>query len=258
MAYSYKSALSFGLVYIPITLTAAAKSKDISFNMLERETGKRVRLKRVAEGTDREVSLKDTVKGYQYDKDRYVIFEAEDFEKIKTKKDKTITISSFVDLSEIDPVYYEKTYYVTPAGGERAYALLLAAMQEHKKVGISKAVLGAKESLIAVRAEKDKMLLSTLFFADEIVPAPAFALVKADSEKEKKLAATLIEAMCEPFEPQQFHNEYNERVQAAIEDKINGKEIVAAEEEEPSEVNSLMDALIASVNSMGAAPRARS
>lgn len=256
MAYSYKSALSFGLVYIPIALTAAAKPKDIGFNMLERQTGKRIRFKRVADGTDREVAAKDTVKGYEYEKDRYVVFESADFEKIKTKKDKTITISAFVDLAEIDPVYYEKTYYVTPVGGERAFSLLMSAMSEMGKVGVSKAVLGAKESVIAVRAEGNKMLLSTLFFHDEIVAAPAHSAVKTD-EKEKKLAVTLIDAMKAPFNPQDYVNEYNERLRAAIEDKINGKEIVAPQEEESRDVGSLMDALLASINSAGTSNGAR-
>lgn len=252
MPYSFKTSISFGLVYIPVTLSAAAKPRDIGFNLLERGTNKRIKFKRVAEGTDREVSAENTVKGYRYDKDRYVVFEDADLEKLKTKKDRTVNITSFVTLSEIDPVYYEKTYYVTPVGGERAFALLLQAMREMKKVGISKTVLGSKESLVALRASEGGMLLSTLYFHDEIAKPPQTEKIKAD-KKEKALAETLISAMTAPFSLKEYRNEYNDRLMAAIEDKINGKQTVVPESDFDGDTSadSLLNALLASVDSLG-------
>ncbi len=253
MAYSFKSSISFGLVYIPIKLTAAAKSRDIGFNMLEKKTGKRVRFKRVADGTDREVKLSDTVKGYEYDKDKYVTFDEDDFEKLKTKNDKTVNITAFVDLNEIDPVYYEKTYYVTPAGGEKAFALLIDAMRETGRVGISKTVLGTKECLVALRADGENLLLSTLYFYDEISPAPRLKPTDKPQKRERELAASMIEALNAPFEPQSYRNDYNDRLKAAIEDKINGKEIVTADDtkDKSSDSDSLLAALLASVSALG-------
>ncbi len=253
MAYSFKSSISFGLVYIPVKLTAAAKSRDIGFNMLEKKTGKRVRFKRVADGTDREVSLSDTVKGYEYEKDKYVVFDESDFEKIKTKSDKTVNITAFVGLNEIDPVYYEKTYYVTPTGGEKAFALLIDAMRETGRVGISKTVLGTKECLVAVRADGENMLLSTLYFYDEITPAPRLNAQDKPQKRERELAVSMIDALNAPFEPQSYRNEYNDRLKAAIEDKINGKEIVTANdtEEKSTDSDSLLAALLKSVSALG-------
>ena len=246
---SYKTSLSFGLVYIPVSLKAVARSHDIGFNLLERSTGKRVRNKRVAEGTDREVPMSETVRGYAYEKDRYVVFEDEDFEKIKTVNDKAVNITSFADLKDIDPIYYEKTYYVRPEGGERAFALLHKAMLEMKKVGISKTVLGSKECLVVVRAEKNAMLLSTLYFADEITDAPKLPEQKTDA-REKELAVTMINSMCEKFAPLKYRNEYNDRLRAAIEDKISGSETVTPPKAEAAKSGSLLDALLASVENL--------
>ena len=154
MAYSYKCSISFGLVYIPVTLHASVKTQDVGFNMLDKKTMSRVKYKKTCEECDgREVKQEDIVKGYEYEDDKYVVFTEEDFEKLKTKKDKNITIQKFVDIAEIDPIYYDRPYYVNPTGAENAYALLLRAMEEEKKVGIAKTVLGNKETLIALRAK---------------------------------------------------------------------------------------------------------
>src|SRR5690554_6690684 len=141
MAFSYKSSISFGLVFIPIRLHNVIKSNDIGFNMLDKNTNSRIAYKRVASASGEEVQQQDIVKGYQYEKDRYVIFDDSDFEKIKTKKDKSIVIESFVDIAEIDPVYYDKSYYVIPDGAEKAFILLKEAMEDEGKIGIAKTVL---------------------------------------------------------------------------------------------------------------------
>ncbi|MDD4832498.1 MAG: Ku protein, partial [Clostridia bacterium] len=169
MAYSYKGAISFGLIYIPINLQASVKNNDVSFNLLDKNTMSRIKYKKTCvDCDDKEVKQQDIVKGYEYEKDRYVVFDDKDFEKIKSEKDKNITIEKFVDIAEIDPIFYDKAYYVLPTGAEKAYALLAKSMEEAGKVGIAKTVLGTKETLVAVRVKDGQMLLSTMFFNDEV------------------------------------------------------------------------------------------
>lgn len=174
MAYSYKGSISFGLVYIPVTLHSAIKHTDVGFNLIDKKTMSRVRYKKTCEACgDREVKQEDIVKGYEYEKGKYVIFDEKDLEKIKTEKDKNITIEKFVSLSEIDPVYYDKPYYVVPTGAEKAFAVLVAAMEEENKAAIAKTVLGTKETVIMIRSKDGQMVLNTLFFDEEITKNPA-------------------------------------------------------------------------------------
>jgi len=162
MAYSYKGSISFGLVYIPITLHNTIKDNSIGFNMIDKKTMSRVRYKKTCSDCDgREVKQEDIVKGYEYEEGKYVIFEEKDFEKIKSKRDKNITIEKFVNVSEVDPLYFDKPYYVAPTGAEKAYSVLLIAMEEENKAAIAKTVLGEKETLILIRAKNGQMLLNT-------------------------------------------------------------------------------------------------
>lgn len=243
MAY-YKGAISFGLVYIPITLSASIKDNDIGFNMIEKNTMSRVKYKKTCvDCNEKEVKNEDIVKGYQYEKGKYVIFTDKDFEKLKTEKDKNITISQFVNLSEVDPVYFDKAYYVQPTGGEKAYAVLLQAMEKQKKAGIAKTVLGTKETLVLLRAQNGHMLVSTLFFAEEVQKVPEIKKAKVD-KKELDLAESLIEQMTEPFKPERFKDEYNERLKKAIKRKIAGNEIIEQKDEpQPAKIINLMEAL---------------
>lgn len=243
MAY-YKGAISFGLVYIPITLSASIKDNDIGFNMIEKNTMSRVKYKKTCvDCNEKEVKNEDIVKGYQYEKGKYVIFTDKDFEKLKTEKDKNITISQFVNLSEVDPVFFDKAYYVQPTGGEKAYAVLLQAMEKQKKAGIAKTVLGTKETLVLLRAQNGHMLVNTLFFAEEVQKVPEIKKAKVD-KKELDLAESLIEQMTEPFKPERFKDEYNERLKKAIKRKIAGNEIVEQKDEpQPAKIINLMEAL---------------
>lgn len=244
-----KTSLAFGLVYIPVTLTPAVKNNDIGFNMLHKETHERIRYVKTAPSVG-EVKNEDIVKGYEYEKGRYVIFEDKDFEKLKTEKDKNIEIQKFVHSSEIDPVFYEKAYYVSPSGGEKAFALLVNAMEDTGMTGIAKTVMGTKETVIAVFAENKKMRLITLHFADEITASPASAVSGAD-EKELKLAESLIENMTGTFDPEEYRDEYRVRLTAAIEDKIAGKEITAPSAPGTARAVDLMEALVKSVEATG-------
>lgn len=244
MAYSYKGAISFGLVFIPITLSASIKNNDIGFNLIDRKTLSRVKYKKTCVDCDnKEVKNEDIVKGYQYEKDKYVIFTEKDFEKLKTEKDKNITIEQFVNLSEVDPIYFEKSYYVKPTGGEKAYYVLLDAMEKEKKAGLAKCVLGTKETLILLRSKNGNMLVSTLYFYDEVMKAPEVKRPKI-LKKELDLATTLISQMTEKFKPEEFKDEYNKKLKKAIKAKIAGNNIVVQKERKaPSNVINLMDAL---------------
>ncbi|HHU43689.1 MAG TPA: Ku protein [Clostridiales bacterium] len=249
MSFSYKSSISFGLVYIPIKLVNVIKTNAIGFNMIDKKTNSRISHKKVSQATGEEVPNEDIVKGYQYEKDRYVIFEDSDFEKIKTKKDKTITIESFVDIKEIDPVYYDKPYFVVPNGAERAFVLLKEAMQKENKVGIAKTVLGSKENLVALRVNNGEMMLSTLYFFSEVQKNPIKEMNIKPEEKEIELARMIINNMTRSFEPENYSDEYNIKLKKAIEDKIKGEEITVAEDQDmPHAAINLMEALQRTIN----------
>lgn len=244
MAYSYKGAIAFGLVYIPIQLSLSVKENDIGFNMIEKNTKSRVKYKKTCvDCNDKEVKNEDIVKGYQYEKGKYVIFTDKDFEKIKTQKDRNITIQQFVNLSEVDPIYFDKAYYVTPKGAEKAFNVLLLAMEKENKAGIAKTVLGTKETLVLLRVNNGKMLVNTLYFHNEIQKAPEVKKSKLE-KREIELAVSLINQMTTEFKPEKFKDEYNEKLKKAIKQKISGNEIVESKEPQaPPNVINLMEAL---------------
>ena len=248
MAYSYKGSISFGLVYIPVTLHSAVKDNSIGFNMIDKKTMSRVKYKKTCADCDgREVKQEDIVKGFEYEDGKYVIFENNDFDKLKSKKDKNITIEKFVNLSEVDPIYFDKPYYVVPTGAEKAFAVLLAAMEQEERAAVAKTVLGTKETLILIRARGGQMLLNTLFFEEEITSNPAKEVKEQGSEGELKMAKALIEGMSGKFDPSDYKDEYRRKVQEAIERKISGKEIVSPKESGSDKMIDLMEALTKSL-----------
>lgn len=248
MAYSYKGSISFGFVYIPVTLHSTIKENDIGFNMIDKRTMSRVKYKKTCADCDgREVKQDDIVKGFEYEDGKYVIFEEKDFEKIKSKKDKNITIEKFVKLSDVDPLYFDKPYYVVPTGAEKAFAVLLTAMEEEGKAAVAKTVLGTKETLILIRAKDGQMLLNTLFFAEEVTKNPAKEITKKPNAAELKMAKAIIEGMSGKFVPFDYKDEYRQKVQDAIERKIAGKEIVAPKDSKTATVSNLMEALTKSL-----------
>lgn len=248
MAYSYKGSISFGFVYIPVTLHKSIKNNDIGFNMIDKKTNSRVQYKKTCvECGGREVRQEDIVKGFEYEDGKYVIFEEKDFEKIKSKKDKNITIEKFVNLSEVDPLYFDKPYYVAPTGAEKAFSVLLTAMEQEGKAAIAKTVLGTKETLILIRSKDGQMLLNTLFFEEEVTKNPAKEITEKGNAAELKMAKAIIEGMTGEFNPEDYRDEYRQKVQEAIERKIAGKEIVAPREKGIGTVANLMDALTKSL-----------
>ncbi len=248
MAYSYKGSISFGFVYIPVTLHKIIKSNDIGFNMIDKKTNCRVQYKKTcADCGGREVKQEDIVKGFEYEDGKYVIFEDKDFEKLKSKKDKNITIEKFVELAEVDPLYFETPYYVVPTGAEKAFVVLLKAMEEEGKAAVAKTVLGNKETLILIRAKDGQMLLNTLFFEEEVTKNPAKEITEKPSATELKMAKAIIEGMSGKFVPSEYKDEYRQKVQEAIERKIAGKQIVAPKENGTASVSNLMEALTKSL-----------
>lgn len=243
MATSWKGSISFGLIYIPVSLYVATHEEHISFNMLHKECLTRIKYKKICEYCDEEVKGADIVKGYNYEEDKYVLFGNDDFEKIKSPKDKSINIEQFVDLAEIDTVFYNKSYYVVPNGGERAFELLKQALIETNKVGIAKVVFGSKENLVALRVSGEKLILNTLYFLNEIKALEMPYKNIETNPQEVSLAKQLILNMSQPFQPEKFHDEYQEKLKQAIEQKIDGKEIAQPKENEENNIINLMDAL---------------
>ncbi|BDF59448.1 non-homologous end joining protein Ku [Christensenellaceae bacterium] len=243
-----QSAISFGLVHIPVGLYTATQDNDIRFNQLVKDSHERVRYKKTCPSCKKELTNDDIVKGYQYEKDKYVVVTDDDFEKIKTEKDRSIQIMLFTDLDGIDPIYYEKSYYVLPEkGGEKAFELLRQAMYDEKKVAIGKVVLGSKETLVVLIPQKEGILMETLYYYDEVKEFPRELPHSRLNKKELDMAKQLIDEMGGAFRPEQYSDEYQNRLRDLIEKKIEGQEIVTPKQEEQGNIIDLMDALKASL-----------
>ncbi len=252
MAVSHRGAISFGMVHIPVGLYTATQDNDIHFNQLCKEDGSRVRYKKVCASCGKEVRTEDIVKGFEYDKDQYVIMSDEDFEKAKSEKDKTIHILHFTDLNSIRPIYYDKTYHAVPeTGGDKAFELLRKAMKDENKIAIAKTVMGTQEKLLALIPTDKGILIETMFFNDEVKEAPKEPVHSDVNEQELTMAKTLINAMVKDFEPDLYKDEYQVRLKEIIEQKISGKEIVAASPEIRITAIDIMEALKQSLEQVG-------
>lgn len=248
MAVANKTVISFGLVAIPISMYTAIKDNDLHFNQLHKEDNERIKYKKVCSHCGKEITSSDIIKGYQYDKDHYVVITEDDLEKIKTEKEKSIQILHFANLNQISPVYYDKTYEAIPeAGGDKAFELLRKALMDEKKIAIGKTVLGTKETLLAIIPREDGILISTMFYEDEIKELPKSYTVKEVSDAELSMAKTLINSMDTPFSPSEYKDEYQEKLRKLIEAKIEGKEVISSKTEAPNNIINLMDALKASI-----------
>ncbi len=247
--------ISFGLVSVPVKLTPATRSKDVSFNQLEAETGSRIRLRRVSEQTGEEVPMDQIVKGYEIAKGRYVVVEKDELDAIAPKATRNIEIEDFVDLDEIDPIYFVSPYYVLPdAAAVKPYRLLLEAMQELRKVAIGRVVMRGKEHLVAIRPMGDLLCVETMRYADEVIPVSELGgAPEADlTEKELTMARQLVESLAEDFDAEKYENEYREQLMGLIERKAAGEEVIAEPaSEEPAKVLDLMAALEASLQRSG-------
>ncbi|MDP9119741.1 MAG: Ku protein [Actinomycetota bacterium] len=246
----WKGAISFGLVTIPVSVYPATEEKTLRFNQLHDEDGGRIRMKRVCSIDGEEVGFEHIVKGYEYEKDRYVILTDEDFEAIPVESSRAIDIQQFVALDEIDPMQYKKSYYLVPEEtGAKAYALLREALNKAGKVGVAKVSFRDKEHLAALRFRDDVFVLETMYWPDEIREADfgggdVTAKVRSN---ELEMAQTLIENLTAEWDPTEFKDDYREALLRTVEAKINGEEIEVVEPEPTAKVVDLMDALKASV-----------
>lgn len=243
-----KSVITFGMVAIPIAMYTATQDNDIHFNQLHKEDNSRIRYKKTCAYCGKEITSGDIVKGFEYDKDKYVVITDEEIEKIKTEKEKSIQILHFAQLNQISPVYYDKTYQAAPeTGGEKAFELLRSALMAEQKIAIGKTVMGTKDTLMAIIPREDGILISTMFYADDIKELQKQYTKPQVSEQEMNMAKMLINSMDTPFDPSKYKDEYQTRLRELIETKISGKEIVAAEPDNTGKVIDLMEALRASV-----------
>ena len=249
MAVSHRSVISFGLVAIPVSMYTATQDNDIHFNQLHKEDQSRVRYKKTCGHCGKELKTEDIVKGYEYDKERYVVVSDDEIEKIKTKEEKSIQILHFAQLNQISPVYYEKTYQAIPdSGGERAFELLRSALMKEQKIAIGKTVMGTKDTLMAIIPRENGMLISTMFYQDDIKELQKSYKIPESNEQELKMAQVLINSMDTPFDPAQYKDEYQDKLKGLIETKVSGKEVIAAKPEQAGNVINLMDALKASID----------
>ncbi len=239
----WKGSLNFGLVNIPVQLQLATAQKDVRFHQFHDEDGGRIREKRVCEKDGAEVPYEHIVKGYEISKSQFVTVTAEELKSVEPAKEHTISIEGFVAEEEIDPILYDRSYYVVPDGrSNKAYSLLVEALAKKDRVGIGRFVISTKEHLCAVKSDGKGMRLSTLIFGDELVEAPKVEHHGA-SEKEIHMAEALIEQMKMKFEPSKLHDTHRERVLELIERKAEGKAVITPAAPAPERIADLSAAL---------------
>jgi DNA end-binding protein Ku len=254
----WTGAISFGLVTVPVKLYSAVNRKTVRFHQLSGTSGVRIAQKRVDPQSGEEVPYEDIVKGYELAPDRYVVVEPDELATLQPKKTKTIEIEDFVELSQIDPIFYDHPYYLAPGpGGAKPYRLLLEAMAESERVAIARVVIRSKEQLVAIRAMGDVLEMATMLFADEIAsPDQLDELPDPDevktTKREVEIAKQLIDSLAGEFDPDKYRDTYREDVLALIERKAEGKEIAIQPEAEEvaSPTPDLMSALRASLDAV--------
>jgi DNA end-binding protein Ku len=252
----WSGTISFGLLNVPVKLYSAVARRGISLRELRESDGARIRHRRVAEGTDEEVPYENIVKAYEISPDRYVPLTKDEMAAIAPEKTRAIEVQDFVDLEDIDPIYFDSPYYLGPAdGAEKAYSLLAEAMEESGKVAIARFVFRNKEHLAALRPGDGVITLTTMRFADEVVPPSELDDVLPTEKpkigkREVEMAEQLIESLTRDFDPGQYRDEYREQLLALIERKAEGEDVLAAptvEEPEPTAAPDLMAALEQSI-----------
>lgn len=248
----WKGTISFGLVNIPIKMFTATEDKDIKFRYLHKECNTPIKYKKKCETCDREISEDEIVKGYEYRPGQFIILNDEDFETIQTEaNNKSIDILDFVNLVDIDPIYFDKSYYLSPQDTiGKAYNLLLTAMNNTNKIAIAKITIRNKQKLATIRVYNNVLVLETIFYPDEVRSTsliPGMPLNKDVDTKELDIATKLIDNLSTDFDPNKYTDDYRNALQELIESKVNGKEIEIAPQAPKSNVLDLMEALQASL-----------
>ncbi|MEL3974681.1 Ku protein [Rossellomorea oryzaecorticis] len=251
----WKGSISFGLVNIPIKLHSATEDRDIKLRSLHKECHTPIKYEKVCPVCEKEIDHKDIVKGYEVTKGKFVVLEEDELNEIKeVNAEKTVEILDFIKIDEIDPIFYDRSYFVSPNdGGKKAYTLLRKALVTSGKVGIAKITMRSKEQLSVVRVYENTLVMETIHYPDEVRTSKDVPNVPENdeiSEKELETATMLIEQLTSEFQPENYHDEYRERLSQLIESKQTGEKIVTVKEKAPKEnVTDLMAALQASIDS---------
>ncbi|MBT2290942.1 Ku protein [Paenibacillus albidus] len=254
----WKGAISFGLVHVPVKMFSATEDKDISLRYIHRECGSPLSYVRKCPVCDKEVAWEEIGKGYEYEKGKFVVFDKEELDQLTEESSKSITILDFVDLTEIDPIYFQKTYYLSPdQAGAGAYRLLMEAMRQTGKIGIAKISIRSKSSLAAIRVLEECLAIETIFYPDEVRPAsqvPNLPEAGIVNDRELDMAKLLISQLSTPFEPAKYTDDYRQRMLDLISHKVSGEEFHIAPARQESNVIDLMAALQASIEAVQHVP----
>jgi DNA end-binding protein Ku len=251
----WTGSISFGLVNVPVKAYTAVRDHDVHFNQLDKKSGARIRNKKVSEKTGREVDLDDIEMGFEISKGRYVTFDRDELNDLRPQSTRAIEVTDFVALDQIDPIYYERTYWLVPDGeqGKKAYQLLLAAMEDRQRVAIGTVVMRNKQYLTAIRPLDGVLAMSTMRFADEVVPrSDVEGLPRRGTKPDAKalrMATQLVDGLSSDWKPQSYHDTFAEELRKRIKARNSGKKVVDAQPEPQAKVLDLMAALEASVES---------
>jgi DNA end-binding protein Ku len=249
----WNGSLSFGLVTIPVGLAVAQQRRDVSFRTLHRECGTPIKQKRWCPVHERDVEADELVKGWEFAKGQYVVIEDSDLESVELQRSRSIELLRFVPLAEVDPIYFDRGYYLAPAAdpvGRRPYALLLRALQDTEMAAVGRFVLWGKENLCLVRPLEDSIVLETLYYAEDIRSAAEITEAVEEievNEPELAMARQLVESLAGSFDPDEYRNTYRDELRAMLEAKLSGEEIVRPEPAPEAPVIDLMEALKKSV-----------
>lgn len=252
----WKGSISFGLVNIPVKLHTATENKDIKLRQLHKECHTPINYQKVCEGCKKEVKSEDIVKAYEYSKNKFVVLDAEELENLKKEnEDKAVEIIDFVKLEEIDPIYFERSYFMAPdSGGGKAYSLLRKALMESGKIGVAKIMIRSKEQLAVVRVYKETLIMETIHFPDEVRSSADVPNIPSEQEvvkKELDTALMLVDQLTTTFDPEKYTDDYRTALMELIEEKKTGNKTVTTTEKQPntpSNVTDLMTALQASLD----------
>ncbi|MBD8007320.1 non-homologous end joining protein Ku [Bacillus norwichensis] len=249
----WKGSISFGLVNIPIKLHAATEDKDVKFRSLHNECHSPIKYEKVCPTCEKEIGTEDIVKGYEVTKGKFVVIEEDELKGLKDAvEEKAVEIIDFIKLDEIDPIYFNRSYYMSPDGGNKAYGLLRKALTDSEKVGLAKIMIRSKEQLAVIRVYLDTLLMETIHFPDEVRKAADVPNVPAEdnvTKKEIDTAIMLIDQLTTTFDPEKYKDEYRAKVLELIEAKRTGKDLVTVKEKEPAaQMTDLMAALQASID----------
>lgn len=247
----WKGAISFGLINIPVKLFPATENKSVKFNYLHKECHSPINYQKICPVCKREVTQEEIVRGFEYEKGRFVILNEEDLDNLPASTTKTVDILDFVDLKEIDPIFFSKPYYLTPGeGGQKAYALLRQAMEQTGKIAIAKVTIRSAENLVCLRIYENSILMETMYFPEEIRSPSLLPELNIDvqlHENEIKMANQLITNLSGTFEPAKYKSDYREALRKLIESKITGEQVEVSRVPEAGNVVDLMEALKASL-----------